>query len=294
VNGNSRVTGTLGVTGATRMSSLSTTGNTSVGGSLDVTEEATMTGLLTANGGISTNTVSATNNITANSFSTTNGNVSINNGNVNLTSNGSGGLYFLRNGTTIESPEYNSLYTGETTATILTASKNPDRSYKFIPDGSSLSLSAYDGNNTVTKRIANFNDNRSTNFLEPVIINGRLQVKGKTWNSPVPLNFEAVSYGTDNKYFIPDTEGYKLFVITLIGKNWNRGGNRNSSYGYLSIKYDDKTLVGIGAKDGDPPMREYSYVFYMHDPTKSFTIGLNHTSGDPILCIGEWKLTGIM
>jgi len=97
--------GNLYVTGTNKVD-----GNTTIGGTLGVT------GFTTLNGGISTTTIGATDNIAANSFSTTNGNVSINNGSINLTSDGTGGLYFLRSGTP-GVPVYNRLYMGNTNVT---------------------------------------------------------------------------------------------------------------------------------------------------------------------------------
>ena len=293
VNGNSTVTGTLDVTGATTLSSLNTTGNTSVGGTLGVTGGTTIAGLLTANGGISTTTITA-DSIRANSLSTTRENIPlIINGIINLYPDGNGGLYFLKSGM-----EYNTLYTGETTATTL-AVKNPAfaSTYKFIPDipySSALNLNVY--NNAGAKQIANFMDNGNTNFLNDVKINGKLQVSGKKWRSTTYLEFEAKwpAKTLDQQEFIPDTPGYRLFMITLISKNWNRGGNQRSSYGQLYIKHEDNEIITITANDGDPPKTAHSHVFYRKDDTTKFYMGLRHTAGDPILCHGEWEITGIM
>jgi hypothetical protein len=185
VRGNNTVDGTLGVTGATTMSSINTNGNTSVGGTLGVTGGTTMTGLLTFNGNISTNNITATNNIVANSISTTNGNVLIGNGTANLTSDGTGGLYFLKSGIP-GSPVYNNLYTGETIATTLAARNETTKgTYRFIPGGSrweggvsenALNLYAYGTNGT--KNIVNFNDDGNTNFFGNVKFNGKLEHNG--------------------------------------------------------------------------------------------------------------------
>jgi len=53
-------------------------------------------------------------NTTVNNLSTTNGGISINNGIINLTSDGSGGLYFLKSGT-ISNPSYNGVQMGNLT-----------------------------------------------------------------------------------------------------------------------------------------------------------------------------------
>ena len=106
----------IGLPSAGALGNLYVTGTNTVDGNTAIKGTTSIDSLLTANGGISTTTIAATNNIAANSLSTTNGNVSINNGTINLTSDGSGGLYFLNSGNTA-SPVYNRLYMGPTNVT---------------------------------------------------------------------------------------------------------------------------------------------------------------------------------
>ena len=106
----------IGLPSAGALGNLYVTGTNTVDGNTTINGTTTINSLLTTNAGISTTNIGATNNIAANSFSTTNGNVSINNGTINLTSDGTGGLYFLNSGTTA-SPVYNRLYMGPTNVT---------------------------------------------------------------------------------------------------------------------------------------------------------------------------------
>jgi hypothetical protein len=300
LSGNSTVTGTLGVTGATTLSSLNTTGNTSVGGTLGVIGGTTMSGLLTANGGISgvaATTVSAANNIAANNLLATNGIISINNGTINLTSDGTGGLYFLKSGT-MRSPVYNNLYTGETLATTLTArNETTKNSYKFIPGNGRISLFANGTNGE--KHIVSFNDTGSTEFAGNVNINGKLEVKSKTWRSTESISFLAQNGGTDLKSAIisaDEASGYKYFGITLISYGWGNYGNRSWSTGTLFIRYGDSKEVHAigGAHNSGSIQKSNCPVFYRKNGTAAFFIGLRHTGEDPISCTAQWQITGIM
>jgi hypothetical protein len=114
----------IGMPSAGANGNLYVTGTNTVDGNTTINGTTTINSLLTANAGISTTTIGATDNIAANSFSTTNGNVSINNGSINLTSDGTGGLYFLKSGSP-GAPVYNRLYMGNTNITgDLSASGN--------------------------------------------------------------------------------------------------------------------------------------------------------------------------
>ena len=106
----------IGLPSGGAVGNLYVTGTNTVDGNTTIKGTTAINSLLTANGGISTTTIGATDNIAANSFSTINGNVSINNGLINLTSDGTGGLYFLNSGNP-GAPVYNKLYMGNTNVT---------------------------------------------------------------------------------------------------------------------------------------------------------------------------------
>jgi hypothetical protein len=200
----------IGLPSTGALGNLYVTGTNKVDGNTTIKGTTTIDSLLTANGGISTTTIGATDNISANSFSTTNGNVSINNGTINLTSDGTGGLYFLRSGTP-GAPVYNRLYmgntnvtgdfsasgnaqivgnttiSGESTGAVLAARNGTNgNTYKFIPGGSkseggvdahALNLYAY--GRTGAQPIAVFNDDGNSIFRGDVIFNKNVNVSDK-------------------------------------------------------------------------------------------------------------------
>ena len=134
-------------------------------------------------------------------------------------------------------------------------------------------------------------------------VSGKLSIGGtisnptKTWRSTSAIGFGAQGGGTDTKEISPnpDTSGYKLFVITVIGDGWNNRGNRGWAGGTLSISYNGREITNVdGYHDTGRKSSTNSLLFYRKDNSIPFYMSLRHTQNDPIGCSGEWELTGIL